>query len=58
MIIYYSDKNMILKLCFIVQSLPVPSADIEPFVLGKKKTVNLNYGMKNLETDEEHHISA
>lgn len=41
-----------------LKSLPVPSADIEPFVLGKKKTVNLNDAMKNLETDEEHHISA
>ena len=38
------------------RSLPAPSKDINPYFLGKRKTVNLNDAMQNKETEEEHHI--
>ena len=38
------------------RSLPAPSKDINPYFLGKRKTVNLNDAMQNKEIEEEHHI--
>ncbi len=38
------------------RSLPAPSKDINPYFLGKRKTVNLNDAMQNKDIEEEHHI--
>jgi hypothetical protein len=38
------------------RSHPAPSKDINPYFLGKRKTVNLNDAMQNKEIEEEHHI--
>ena len=39
------------------RSLPAPSKDIDPYFLGKRRTVNLNNAIQSSEIDEEKHIS-
>ena len=39
------------------RSFPVPSKDIDPCFLEKRKTVNLNNAIQSNETDEEKNIS-
>ena len=40
----------------IPRSIPAPSKDINPYFLGKRKTVNLNDAMKGREIEEEHYV--
>ena len=38
------------------RSIPAPSKDINPYFLGKRKTINLNNAMQNKEIEEEHYV--
>ena len=38
------------------RSIPAPSKEINPYFLGKRKTINLNNAMQNKEIEEEHYV--
>ena len=40
-----------------LKKLAAPSRDIDPYSIGKRKTVDLNVAMANTEIGEEHHVS-